>query len=305
MAQELYWFYDVLAAGIALICLYCGAKRGLARSVALIALMIAALILSWLLATVGAPIIYEKAVRPAILNGLNSASEKTDPLSVVSSALTNGNYGVEMTDPEIEGVISSSSGIEALTKIAGEIKNNGSGRELSEIENGVESSVTEGMLTALVGDHVSPGTLTEILGKVTNAEQSLKNAVGVFLDGDRAKTAETAEELLIAPVVKMLLRGAIWVVSMGVLTVIAKLIANAFESLNKVPIIGPVNVVAGAAFGLLEAAVIIFVCAQAVRLLSVLTDGSLMFINAPTVEKSYVFKYFYGFDISSLFALIK
>ncbi len=299
MAQDLFWFYDICAAGIILVTAYCGSKRGLMRSVVLIAMMAVSVVCSWLLSTVGAPVIYEKALRSPIMTALTDASEKTNPLNVVSSAVSDGGYGVEMTNPEIEGVIAGSAGSDFFTNIASEIKNNGSGKSQSDIEAGVESSVTEGMLKALVGDVVSPDTLKEILTQVTDAENNLKNTVNVFLKGDRNSTAETVEELLIAPAVKLLLKAIIWVAAMAILTVISGAIANAFKSLNKIPIIGPVNVLAGAIFGAAEGILIIYVAAQIVKLICIFTTDSLIFLNSSTVARTYVFRYFYDFDIAA------
>lgn len=302
MAQQLHWFYDAFVLGIALITMYCGYKRGFMRSVVLIVLMAASVVVSWFISTVGAPALYEKAIQPPIMSALNNASEKTNPLNVVSSAVINGNYGVEMTDPELEGIITNSESDKVFDNIAEELKQNGSGAPADEISSGVEGSVTEGMLRAIVGDVVSPETLTEILNQITDAEADLRRTVNTFLRGDKYATAEAVEDLLIAPVVKTLLKGIIWVVSMMILTVIVKFISNAFVSLNKLPVIGPINAVAGALFGLCEGIVIIYVAAQAVKLVCCLTSDSLMFLNTQTAQSTIVFKYFFDFDFISFFS---
>lgn len=298
MASELYWFYDIFLLGALLIALYSGAKRGFVRSVVLIVLMVCAFALSWLLSTVGAPVIYENLIREPVLDALGEASEKTNPLNIVSKSVSEGGYGVEMTDPEIESIISQTG--DFFTNIAGEIKNNGSSDEESAISTGMENSVTQNMLKALVGDAVSPDTLQDILSKVSGTERNVRNAVDVFLNGDRGRTAETVEQLIIEPAVNMILSGVIWVVSMLILTVIAKTIANAFKGLNKVPIIGPVNVLCGGILGILEGAAVVYLAAQAVKLVCILTSDSLMFLNSQTVYKTYLFKYLYDFEIMSL-----
>ena len=298
MASNLFWFYDAFAVGILLIALYCGAKRGLMRSVVLIALLMASVVLSWIVSTVGAPVIYENFIQDRVITALNDASLKTDPLSVVSSAVKNGGYGVEMTDNEIEGVITQTG--DFFQNIASEIKSNGASESEASIGNGVEDTVTESMLRALVGDVVSPNTLREILESVSGAENSVRSTVDVFLNGDRTATAAAVERSLVAPAVKFLLKGIIWVVAMMILTLLSKTIANAFKGVNKVPIIGPVNSLLGAALGLAEGALTVYIIAQIVKLVMYLTENSLMFLNSDTVDRTYAFKHFVYFDVMTL-----
>ena len=298
MASNLFWFYDAFAVGILLIGLYCGAKRGLMRSVVLVALLIASVVLSWIISTVGAPVIYENFIEQRVLTSLKEASFKTDPLSIVSSAVRSGGYGVEMTDNEIEGVITQTG--DFFQNIASEIKSNGASESEGAIGSGVEDTVTESMLRALVGDVVSPNTLREILESVSGAENSVRQTVDVFLNGDRTATASAVESKLVAPAVKFILKGIIWVVSMMILTLLAKSIANAFRGLNRVPIIGPVNSLLGAALGLAEGALMVYVISQIVKLIMYLTENSLMFLNADTVARTYAFKHFVYFNVMTL-----
>lgn len=298
MAHELFWFYDVAALGIILITIYCGGKRGFMRSAVLVILMAVSFAASRMISTVGAPVIYEKFLQPRIIAALNEASEKTDPLSVVSGAVSGGGYGVEMTDPEIKGVI----GLDGdfFSNIASEIKNNGASDSADDIRTGMESTVTDRMLTYLIGDVVSPETLKEVLAQVSGAENGLRTAVDVFLRGNRPETADAVEKMVVAPAVKSLLEEIIWAVSMIILTIASRFIANAFESVNKIPIIGPVNILAGGILGFAEGALIVFLIAQVVRFVLYLTGDSLMFLNNATVDKTYIFKFMMNPSISAI-----
>ncbi len=298
MASGLSWFYDILIIGILLICLYLGAKRGLMRSVALAVLICVSIAFSWLCCTVASPVIYEKCLKTPIINALKDASSKTDPLNIVSSAVSSGGYGVEMTNSEVQGVISQSG--DFFANIAGEIKNNGASESEETIGTGMEESVTESMLKALVGDVVSPSTLTEILSSVRGAENNMSSAVGVFLKGDRDKTAEAMEETVVAPAVKLVLKALIWVIMMFILMLISRIVADMFKGLNKIPVIGPVNSTLGALLGAAEGTVIVYVIAQLVRLICYLTSNSLMFLNTETVQNTHIFKYLFYFDIMTI-----
>lgn len=299
MAQNLFWFYDAFVLGAALIALYCGVKRGLLRTVVLVVMTALSLIASWLLSTVASPVIYENFIQPRVSIALSDASSKTDPVVIVSDAVSGGGYGVEMTDDEVRGIMSLTG--DFFSNIASEIRNNGAGDSAEDIQSGVRESVTESMLRALVGDVVAPSTLREILESVSGAENKLRSTVDVFLNGNSQSTAETVEQNLVGPAVKSILRVLIWIISMFILTIITRVVSNAFENVNKIPIIGPVNAILGGALGLAEGMVLVYVLAQLVRLVCYATSNSLMFLNTETVQKTYVFRHLFYFDITSLF----
>lgn len=298
MASNLFWFYDALTVGILLIGLYVGAKRGLMRSVVLAVLTILSIGISWLACEVLSPVIYENFLKEPIMSSLDDSSSKTDPLAVVTDAVSSKGYGVEMTTSEVENVISRAG--DFFANIAGEIKNNGANEGENQIATGVEESVTESMLRALVGDIVSPSTLSEILESVSGAENSVRSVVDVFLNGDRSATASAVEQSLIAPAVKLVLKGIIWVVAMFILMFVSRGVADSFKNLNRIPIIGPINSLLGAALGFAEGAIIVYLISQLVRLVCYFTSNSLMFLNTEAVSSTYIFKWLFYFDVFSL-----
>ena len=154
MASHLFWFYDALVIGIALIYLYVGSKRGFMRSAVLVVLTVVSIALSWLISEVATPVIYENLIKSPVSAALSESSEKTDPVSVVTKAVSGGGYGVEMTDTEVSGVLQRAG--DFFKNIAGEIKGNGAGESEEAIAGVMEESVTNSMLTALIGDVVSP-----------------------------------------------------------------------------------------------------------------------------------------------------
>ena len=129
MAANLFWFYDALILGIALVCVYIGAKRGRMRSVVLAVLVVASMAVSWLAGQIAAPIIYDSFIKTPVLNALQDSSSKTDPIVIVSHAVSKGNYGVEMTDEEIKSVRNQDG--DFFLNIASKIKSNGASEDES------------------------------------------------------------------------------------------------------------------------------------------------------------------------------
>lgn len=298
MASQLYWFYDVLIIGILLVCLYIGAKRGFLRSAVFIVLVVASVLVSWIGAEIASPIIYNNFIKEAVISGLSETSEDTDPSKVAMEAITEGDYGVEMSDYELGNLLSSTG--DFFENIAKEMKNNGAVSDTDEIKTGVEESVIEKMLTSLLGGAVSNDLLNEMLVSIEGTTEGIGNVLSAFIGGDKQETAIAAEENLVAPVVKGLLKIIVWLVLMLLFRLIIAPVSDSFKLVNKIPLIGPVNSLLGAVLGAVEGIIFIYALALAIRLAIYLTEGSLMFINNQTIELTRIFKIFYNLDISTL-----
>ena len=79
-------------------------------------------------------------------------------------------------------------------------------------------------------------------------------------------------------------------------SVILSIIAKAMEFVNKIPLIGGLNVVLGGAVGLVQGLLTICVVCIVVRVITTLSGGNVMFFNNTAIEASYVFKLFYNYD---------
>lgn len=298
MAAHLYWFYDALIIGILLIFLYIGARRGFMRSVVFVVLVAASIVVSWLGAEIASPIIYDKFIKDQVTQALTKSSQDTSPTDIAFEAITEGDYGVEVTDTEVDSVLSASG--DFFDNIASEIKKNGAVSDTDEIKTEVEQSMIEKMLTSLLGNSVSDKTLKEMLVSIEGTTEGVDNVLSVFISGDSEQTARVTEERIVAPVVKGIIKIIVWLLLMLVFRLIINPVSDSFKLVNKIPLIGPVNSLLGAILGVAEGIIFVYAVTLAVKLAVYLTEGSLMFINNETISQTYLFKYLYYLDISTL-----
>lgn len=296
MASDLFWFYDALALGILLITLYIGAKRGLMKSVVLVVLTVLSIVISWFGAEIASPIIYDELIKEHVANGLTQSSESTDPVRVTSEAISEGDYGVEISDSDIEGIIESDGNF--FSSLTDELKKNGAAESSDEIQTEVKGAVAEKMLVSLLGDFVQPSTIADILESFRGTTDGISDVLSIFISGNKEATATATEEMIIAPVIKGILKVIVFILLLLILKLIIGPISDLFKSVNKIPVIGPVNALLGGALGAVEGAIVVYIIALVVRMAIYFTEGSLMFINTDTIEKTYIFKWFYDIDLT-------
>ncbi|MBQ8623733.1 MAG: CvpA family protein [Oscillospiraceae bacterium] len=298
MAAQLYWFYDALIIGIFLIFLYIGGRRGFLRSVVFLVLVVLSIVVSWLGAEIASPIVYDNFIKEHVTQALTKSSQETSPADIAFEAITEGDYGVEMTDTELDSVLSSAG--DFFNNIAQEMKNSGAVSDEEEIKSEVEQSMIEKMLNSLLGDVVSKDLINEMLVSIEGTTNGVDNVLSAFIGGNADETARATEENIVAPIIKGILKILVWLVLMIVFRLIIGPVSDSFKLVNKIPLIGPVNSLLGAILGAVEGIIFIYALSLAVKLAVYLTEGSLMFINDQTISQTYIFRYFYYFDISTL-----
>ena len=297
MAENLFWFYDVFTVGILLIFLYQNSKKGFVRSVVYTVLIIASFLISWFAAEVLSPFIYDSCIKEAIVSKFEENADQTDKAHLIAQAISSGNYGVEMTEAEISDILQNDP--DFFDSLISRMRENGAQDNASVIESGVKESVAEQVLNNMFRDTPISGYVSSAASTLTDITEKLENVVQTFVSGTTADTARAVEENFVAPVIKWLLKALIFIVLIFILRFVINPVSNAFKFVNKVPVVGPINAVLGALFGLVEGLIFMYVTAILVKAVVSLTGDSLIFLNSETIEQSKLFVLLYNFDVLS------
>ena len=101
---------------------------------------------------------------------------------------------------------------------------------------------------------------------------------------------------IITPMVLTPLKIIIFLVIFTLVIILLNIIASASKIINRIPIVSSVNGVLGAVLGLIEAVVVLIVICTAMKFLISVCGENLVFINDPTIDKTFIFRYIYSFD---------
>ncbi|MCD8106638.1 MAG: CvpA family protein [Oscillospiraceae bacterium] len=290
MTDYLYIFYDVCLVGIILITLYQGSKRGFLKSAVYAILIVAAFFISWFGAEALSPLIYDNFIHETVIDTLTETAASKDPVTIVSEALTDGDYGTTVSDSEIGDLISEAS--DFFNELAETLRENGSQDSATTIATGVESSVTSEIESILFSDYII--NALETLGAATG---DMSEVVTVFLTGSAEETAATAEEEIVRPIIELALKIVVFLVLLFILRLVINPVSNLFKFANKIPVIGPLNVLLGAVLGAVEGLITVYGLALLIRLVVNVSGDSLIFLNTDTIELTYIFRYFYELNM--------
>ena len=142
-------------------------------------------------------------------------------------------------------------------------------------------------------------TLFTDAGNDTLNVSSVRRVVLAMIDTkSSAKTA--VMDGIISPACILIIRSVTVILLFIVFMLILGLVARAAGLINKIPVLGKVNVLLGGVAGLCEAAVIIALFCVVTRLISSMFNGSVILFNDAAINSTFLFKTIYNFDFLSL-----
>ncbi len=174
-------------------------------------------------------------------------------------------------------------------------------RLITSIEKAIEGTAADadlpGKLSAAV--EALPGYLQVALSSAGIDAGELSGRIsGQVADSAHAMSVSITETVLY-PILYVLMQGIFFLLLFAACMVLVRCLTRVLRGVERLPVIGPVNALLGAAMGAVEALVLFFVAAVTVRLLLDFTGG-FTWLNEEIISGTHLFCYFYTFDLSML-----
>ncbi len=295
MGSQYWWFYDVIVAAIALVCIFIGSKKGVMKSAFGFVGVIIAAILSYAISgaigdTVSSGIVCESNAKKITENIDGSTFT-----SLYSAYLEDMGYSIRIDNEKLGKALDSQESIEEDLIF---YLNSVNGHSIDKKEVLLEK-VHEGY-AVVISDMVSRSlneyaalTAGEI---VRENPEIMTELIPLLRDDENIHPASLyIAKNLAAPAYNTIGKLVSFLIIFGVCALGFVWGINAFFSHKEVDAISVTSHFAGGIFGLLTAVAIVFAVAVWVRISAVTGNNQMLFFNNEVVEKSYVFKYFYEF----------
>lgn len=294
MDTQFWWFYDALAAAVILLFVILSARKGLVKSLMSFAgFLIAAVLAVSLSGGLG------KSMQDGMIQGENAKkiSKNIDnyklenEVSLYLGAEFNRNVRTDSLkkiyesgkpfDEQIYRYINNINGKKAAEE-----------KEFYEILHRCYAELTKD----IVSSELSTFAAESAAKKVLENPKSFNELIPLLRD-DETKTPAgkfIAEHYTADAYTEMLSLVCLIAIIIGVaaLTILlTKSLGNEFGTTSQ----SLASHAAGALVGILKGAIVVFAAAAVVRLNVILGNDSMMFFNHASIDKTYVFKYFYDF----------
>lgn len=299
MGTQFWWFYDVMAGAVLLVCVFLsgkkGAIKGIVTALSLIIAAVAALGISGAVA--------DSLSGSTIKNSNEKKIEKCLEIGTFTgkyaSYLENMGYSIKVDKNKLGGILDSDVQYdEAIAKYV----NNINSRKVEENQEVLLEKIHEGY--AVVIGSIAEEALNKFAAEtaaetIRNDSSGMQDLIPLLRDQENMHpAAKYIAEHYTSGAYGTLLRLIVFMAAFIVLGLLIAYSANAFLGKRETSAIGVSSHIIGGIGGILSAAAIIFAIAVTVRLWAVMGSNEMLFFNNEAVEKSYVFKYFYDYAMN-------
>ena len=143
---------------------------------------------------------------------------------------------------------------------------------------------------------VLPGVMGQFSDSVSSGDNTALSDVALALLNVNTDVGSSITDCIVKPVVMIPLRTLIFAIIFAIIMIVLSIIIRATKIINKIPVVGAVNGFFGGVLGVAEAFISVCLICIVVQVIIALTGNELIFLNTMTIDKTYVFKYFYNFQ---------
>ncbi len=139
-----------------------------------------------------------------------------------------------------------------------------------------------------------PGILRNMIYGLFGDTAQISEQVGEALNGSVQTISARIVDQVIYPVVYLLLQSILFLLLFFCLKVVINALSETLRNIRRCFLVGVPDMLVGALFGLIEAALCIFVVVVFIKLLVYASGAQIPMLTEDNIESTYLFKYFYN-----------
>ncbi len=148
-----------------------------------------------------------------------------------------------------------------------------------------------------------PSFMSGIADSVSSGDKEIiKNIMLCVINTNTGSFSEAITNTMVKPVLLVPMRALIFLILFVIILLILNIAARLLKGINRIPLVGGINKLLGAAAGVAQGAVVIFLVCIFVQVVISLSGNELIFLNTMTIDKTYMFQKIYYFDYINFMA---
>lgn len=299
MGEEFWWFYDVIAAAVVLICIYISERKGLFRS----ALSIGGYLLAFALAiSVSGSLsdsIYKNAVRDSNVKKIEKSASSVNFVEQTADYIESLGYNVTVKEDRLADIYNLGENCEEkIYKYVNSINAMKVDEEESFYKNLHEgyAFIIKGIVAENLTGYAAESTENEIISH----PETVDALIPLLMEkDDNHKAAQYIADTYTEKTYKSMIRIIGFIALFAVSALLAVFMINSILRNTKEDMNIAAYVFGGFA-GIIKGAAIIVLIASVVRLNVILGNNDMLFFNVKAIDKTYIFRYVYDFIASKM-----
>lgn len=298
MGTQFWWFYDVIAAAVILICVYISGRKGFMKSAFTAVACIVALITAIGASSAVSKSLYENTLRSGNVKKLERSWDRDTFTQKYAVYLESMGYNIKVSLEKLDKIFDSGENYDAaLCKYV----NNINARKVEKDEAVLLEKIREGYAVVLADMIAEPLNkfAAETAAEEIRGGKSIEEFVVLLKDRDSVHDAAVyAADNYTAKAYytqfKLVLFTAVYIAMMLLVTAIL----NSFMRNRESSAQGAGSHISGGLIGLAMGTVMVFAVSAVVRLWTIMGSNEMLFFNNDAIDKTIIFKYFYDFTLN-------
>ncbi len=294
MKSEFAWFYDVLLFAVIISYIVLGAKRGLLKSIILLAGYLVACIGGFFISKEFSPYLYDKFISERVNSMVFENIENFDATKEIRLIIDNNEYCLYISDRYIEQIVSNNENLaDGLINLLKAKNIPISEKDELDIREKLSS---KGILQSLKGK-LNDDVYSFIEAYDKNTNNSVEKLLMRLVGDDKNSIAYELGEGVVKPVAIKVIQIILFVVSFFIIIFFVRLIAGLFKAVNSIPLAGGINKLLGGVLGFIQGIVVVYIAILIIKFIIAVTQNDLLFLNDNTIEETKFFKNLYNFKL--------
>ena len=298
MGNQFWWFYDVIAVAIILVCIFLTSRKGTVKAAITTVGYGIALALALGISTSTASNLYDLSVRSSCVNKINQSIKADTFVSKYESYLESLGYSLRVNPDKLTSIFQNEEDVDtALVKYVSNIN----GHRIASDEETLDI-IHEGYAVTIrdiVSKSMSKYAAETAAREIRKDSSGIQKLAPLITDeDDRTAAAEFIADNYTAPAYVTEFRLIGFLILFVAAAVLMYLILQQYMSKDDTHISIGEHISAGI-IGVIKGGLFVTVAAVLVRVWAVMGSDEMLFFNNSVIDQSLLFKYFYAF-VSSL-----
>ncbi len=154
-----------------------------------------------------------------------------------------------------------------------------------------------------ISDYVSvigktvPAVFSTAADSISSGNASAVRSLVLTMIDTSSSVKAAVMDHMIRPLFTVAVQTVIFLLLFAVVSIAIAIVANLLKVVNKIPVVGGMNMFLGGCAGALKGLLSVFVICIAVRFLVSLTEGQVILLNDTVISQTYIFRYFYNMNV--------
>lgn len=146
-----------------------------------------------------------------------------------------------------------------------------------------------------------PDNVAETISKLSLSSNSINyDVVKYVLTAEQTDYGSAILDGLLKSIIIIPIRALIFLILFVIIMLVLGIVIKVCKLVNKIPVIGSVNILLGALLGVVETILFLLLISIFVQIIVLLSGDTLIFMNSMTIDETFIFKHIYYFDFINL-----